>query len=99
MEKDNNFIKNFSPHIFWDLKIDKLDIKDDKRLIIERVFNYGTQSDEKLLYTMYTYREIKNEVKKCDELFENALSYLSVIFNIKKESFKCYRKKPLHWKC
>jgi len=99
MVNNNDIIKDLSSHIFWDLKIDRLDLKKDKRLIIERVFNYGNQADEKLLYTIYTYRELRREVKKLDELFENTLSYLSIVFNLKKEAFKCYGKKPLHWKC
>ena len=86
----------FSPHLFWDMDRNKHDINENSELIIERVVDYGLQSDEILLFKIYSYRKIKKTVTKLDYLNENTLAYLSALFNIRKERFKCFGKKQLH---
>jgi len=95
----NKVIKGFSPCIFWDVNISKLDVKHNKDLIIERVYTRGFEKDEILLWKVYSYNEIRKTVVDLWELDESTIRYLSVVFNIKEEKFRCYGKKPSHWKC
>ncbi|MCL2043099.1 MAG: hypothetical protein FWG89_03060 [Treponema sp.] len=94
---DRICIRDFSSHVFWDVDRSKLDLKKDSDFIIERVVAYGRQSDEILLHKIYSYKKIKKTVTKIDYLSENTIAYLSAIFKVKKERFKCFGKKPLHW--
>ena len=89
-------LKNLSSHLFWDVKIDSLDIKRDKKLIIERIIEYGYEKDEVMLYKLFSKRAIKNVFKNMDFLGSNSIEYYCMVLNIKREKLKCYGKKPLH---
>jgi hypothetical protein len=79
----------FSGHLFWDCK--DLDYEKNKDLIMERVFRFGREEDEIKLFRYYRHGEIRRTVKKLYELDEATLSYLSVILDIPKEKFRCYK--------
>jgi len=95
-EEKNKLIREISPCIFWDIDISKLDVKQDKNFIIERVYTRGFEKDEILLWKIYSWNEIKKTVVKLDELNEKTITYLSSILNIKEKKFKCYEKKQFH---
>ena len=86
-------VRHFSKHLFWDVDINKLEIIKDKLLIIERVFTYGKENDERLLFKLYDAAEIKKIVKKSRNLNLNTVLYLSAILNIPRKKFKCISNK------
>ena len=92
----NSIIKNLTPRIFWDMDITTLDLKNNKDEIIERVYVYGTDNDEKLIWSIYSYNEIKKCVVNSENLNDTTIAYLSKVFNLQEKSFQCYRKKPSH---
>ncbi|MCL2066560.1 MAG: hypothetical protein FWG99_03745 [Treponema sp.] len=94
MQKDNAKLLQFSPSIFWDVRVEEYDIRRDKKKIIERVMNYGTESDEILLYKLYSFNAIKKIVVNLENLNEKTVSYLSFVFNIKRAKFKSFGKIP-----
>ena len=63
-KQKNEFLKEISPCIFWDIDISKLDIKEDKKFIIERVYTRGFEKDEILLWKIYSFGEIKKQWKR-----------------------------------
>lgn len=71
--------------IFWFCKIDKFDIKRDKREIITRVLNYGTWEDVKLLMKIYSKDDIKEVISNPQRgvWFEKVLNFWSRILGIK----------------
>jgi len=95
-EEKNRLIREISPCIFWDVDISKLDVIEDKNYIIERVYTRGFEKDEILLWKIYSWKEIKKTVIKLEELNERTMAYLSFIFNIREDRFKCYKKKQFH---
>ena len=90
----NELIQKLSPRSFWDVYMSKLDYKNDRDFIIERIVVYETEKDEKLLYKIYSWRTIRNSVIKSDCLNDTIINYLSLILDIKRERFKCYGKIP-----
>ena len=71
--------------LFWSYDIKSLDLKDDKDYIIPQVLNYGTWDDLKLLFKIYSEREIKEVIKNPSRglWFEKVLNFWLTIFNIK----------------
>jgi len=69
----------------WSYDIDKMNFKEDKREIITQVLNYGNWEDLKLLYKLYSEKEIKNVIKnpRRGVWFEKVLNFWLTIFNIK----------------
>jgi hypothetical protein len=82
---------SFSPYIFWDIDMGKLDYKRDKVFIIERVLCYGAEDDERQLYQFYDEHSIRKIVLHSDNLDIRTASYLSAIFDIPIRRFKCYK--------
>ena len=66
-----------------------LDPDIDKNLILERVFTRGTEDDEKAVFTYYGRDFIKNAIVNIKYFDKKTLNYLSIIFNIPKEEFRC----------
>jgi len=90
--ENSDFLKNLSQYLFWDYNADILDPNIDKRLILERVFTKGTENDEKKAFNFYGKETIKNTILDIKYFDKKTLNYLSVVFGISKEKFKCYRK-------
>ena len=90
--EDSVFLSKLSKYLFWDYNIDTLNPNNDINLVLERVFTQGTESDEKEIFRYYNINEIKESVTNIKYFDRKTLNYLSVVFNIPKEEFKCYKK-------
>jgi hypothetical protein len=89
--EDNNVLSKLSKYLFWDYNINILDPKVDRNLILERVFTRGTENDEKEVFNYYGKIVIKDTVLNIKYLDKKTLNYLSIIFNMPKEQFRCYK--------
>ena len=87
-----------SDYLFWDVNIEKLDLKKDSDFIIERILSYGNEHDVNIMFTLYKKRKIKKVIRQLDYLNENSLGYFCFLLNMNKRRLKCYGKKPLHMK-
>ena len=94
MEK-NTFLQKLSRYLFWDCDIDMLDPDIDRKLILERVFSMGTENDERAIFAYYCKETIKDTVLDIKYFDKKTLNYLSIVFGIPKEEFRCYRKSLL----
>lgn len=90
MKNHSISIRDFSPHLFWDIDRNKLDLEKNKAQIIKRVIEYGLLKDWKLLQQHYGLEQIGNVSKELRSLDEKSLNFISVITGIPKESFRCY---------
>lgn len=91
-------LKNKS--LFWDIDINTLDYDKHTRFIIERVLLKGDLPDWFELRKIYGIERIKKEVLQIRYFDKKTLSFLSLIFNIPKEKFRCYNIKQYtrsHW--
>jgi hypothetical protein len=46
-------LNNLSPHLFWDVDMNSLDFKKSKKLIIQRVLDYGLIGDWQIIFKTY----------------------------------------------
>jgi hypothetical protein len=95
----NLILSQFSPHLFWDTDMDKLDVRRDKAYIVERVMNYGLEADEIIIYKLYSFGTIRRIVTQLDTLNQRTIAYLSMVLNLKETKFKCFGKTPSHLNC
>jgi hypothetical protein len=86
-----NKVPHFSSYLFWDVKLQSFDYEMNKHFMIERVCTKGTEADWKEMFRYYGYDTIRKEVLCLSYLDNKTLNYLSVIFQIPKSKFKCYR--------
>lgn len=85
---------------FWDIDLKKLDEVKSKRIIIERVMNFGTIKEIKILKKHYGVKEVVKNLCNINYIDPKSLNFYSILFNIPKSNFKCYTRNQLnnqHW--
>ena len=80
--------------LFWDVDYKSIDYEKNARFVIERVATRGNFNDWNSLKAFYGMKRIKTEIVNIRYLDKVTLSYLSTIFKIKKEKFRCYNMEP-----
>jgi len=96
----SELIENLNKAYFWDTDFEKLDEEKSKRLIIERVLNYGNLREIQLIKSFYGMEEVKSVLCKLNYIDPKTLNFVSLFFRIPKTKFKCYiKKQPIsqHW--
>jgi len=98
---DNQFdIGQLSPHLFWDVDKDNLNIETHFRYIIQKVLEFGLLKDWLLLYKTFGIKRIVAEAQEIGSLDKRTASFLAHISDTNIESFKCYtlnQSIPKHW--
>ncbi|MCC7317679.1 MAG: hypothetical protein IT219_04060 [Bacteroidales bacterium] len=86
--------------LFWDTDYDAIDWDGKARYVIERVVTYGTMADWRAIQSYYGMDRIRDEMLQSRELDPKTLRFLSSLFDIPQEQFRCYsyiQSNRLHW--
>ena len=83
-------IPALDPGLFWDADRSALEWEKNARWIIARVLSHGNQSDFNELVAYYGLDRIKQEMLEVRYLDKKTLSFVSALFDIPKERFRCY---------
>ena len=86
--------------LFWEYESDKLNWQEMKVVIVQRVIERGRMEDFYAIINLYGIEGVKETIKKIPYLNPKDMTFVSSVFEIKKEDLKCYSKKPLknqHW--
>ena len=75
--------------IFWDLDVEKLDIKKNSRQIIERILEYGDSAQVNWMFKHYKKEEIKEVLKNSRQLSRKSANFWAFYFNIPKNEVRC----------
>jgi hypothetical protein len=88
------------PEYFWDVNFSDNGKHLSRRLIIERVFCFGTLKEIRLLIDSIGKKEILYELRNINYIDPKTLNFIAKIFTLPKKSFKCYTRKqlmPQYW--
>lgn len=85
MSKKNKKAPKQFQRALWSYDINKMDLEEDKKEIITQILNRGNWEDLKLLYKIYSEKEIKEVVKvpRRGLWFIKVLNFWTTIFGIK----------------
>ncbi len=92
-------IADFSPHLFWDVDLNDFDFEKHGMFFSQRVIEYGKIDDWNLLKNLYGLEKIKEFALQFRTLDAVSLSFLSAIFKINQEEFRCYKHKQQVQNC
>lgn len=90
----------FSENLFWDIDAATLDYGKHQRFIVQRVVEYGSLKDWRLICAYYGLNSIVAAAQGLRSLEKKAHVFLAAIGNVPVESFRCYTLKqsnPKHW--
>jgi len=78
--------------IFWDLDVEKLDIKKNSQQIIERILEYGDSEQVRWMFENYRKDEIKKVIKNSRQLSRKSANFWAFYYNIPKNEVRCLMK-------
>ncbi len=81
--------------LFWDIPDGGVDLRRNKRLIIERVFSRGNLEEFRTIINYFPEEEIRQAVVQIGTLDEKTLNFISKAYHIKPIKFKCYTRSQL----
>ena len=91
---------NISKTAFWDIDFDALDCQNSSPFIINKVFNYGTFTDQLAIIKFYGIERIKAEVVQGAYFRKPVFEFICGYFNLDKSLFKSYllrQQQPNYW--
>ena len=91
----NYTINDLSQYLFWDVDKNALEFEKSKVQIIYKVLEFGQISDWKLINEVYGLETIKNVSLELRTLDVVTLAFLSDLFKIEKNKFRCYKHSQL----
>jgi hypothetical protein len=89
----SSLITSFSPHIFWDVDVQSVDVEKNGVFVLQRVLQYGILKDWLLLKSIMGVENIKAFAIQLPTLDDVSISFLSNLYKIDKSEFKCYKNK------
>ena len=93
---EKSYISKLSPHLFWDIDMEHADMDTCPSQIIQRVVEYGTLEDWRLIHKYYGLDKIVEECKKMRNLDKMALSFICCKSKTNKEDYRCYHTRQLN---
>ena len=96
----DNIISKFSQNLFWDTRLESIDMESNASYIVQRVLEYGRLEDWKLIVSYYSLPRITEIATKLKSLEPKALSFISLISSTPLEQFRCYtlrQSSQRHW--
>lgn len=87
----NEDIQSLSPHLFWDVA--EVQWPQHKRFLVQRILEYGSLEDFKLLRSRIGMNGITAIAKEWRRLDDKNLNYVTVLFNTPLTEFRCYNTK------
>jgi len=86
----------FTRSILWDVNPETFDLQKGRRLVVQRVLMLGTLDDLRLLKTLYSLSDIRDEVVKIKDWDSKVLNFISLWLDIPKDRFACCTHRHLH---
>jgi len=71
-----------SKSLFWDVDPDSLDWQKNRQLIIERTLQRGLTKEVEIIFSAYTFSELKEALLKSKTLDKKTANYFCIKFNI-----------------
>ena len=83
-------LRKMSQVLFWDIDMNEADMDKYPAHFIQRVLEYGTMDDWRLLRSYYGLPKIVEECKQLRTLDPVCLSYICAISHTNPEEYRCY---------
>lgn len=85
-----SLIERLSPHLFWDIDKECFAAEKNSAQLIKRVLEYGELDDWCAIRDYYGLDRIASDCKTLRSLRPEALSFVCVVTDTKKEDYRCY---------
>ncbi|MEK7665179.1 MAG: hypothetical protein AAB361_03520 [Patescibacteria group bacterium] len=92
----------FRQSLFWDVDLQKLDIKKHAQHIIGRILEFGNENDVKWMFKNYNISLIKKVLSEKKDLSLKSANFWALILKVPKNKILCLKKsyqkmQKMHW--
>ena len=88
---DESLKNQLSNILFWDMDKDELDVQKHSAQLVQRVLEYGTLDDWRLVRDYLGMDRVVADCKSLRTLDPMALSFVCAMSDTKKEDYRCYQ--------
>ena len=83
--------------LLWDVDWNKFDVQKNKKLVVQRVIEYGLPEDYYTIFQLYGgISGVRKIIKEISHFrYPQDISFVCMAFNIKKEELECYKRQQL----
>ena len=81
---------NLSPHIFWDVDVNSIDMEKNGVFVLQRVLQYGLLKDWLIIKSNLGLEKMKSIAVQIPTLDDVSLSFLSNLLHFENFEFRCY---------
>ncbi len=97
---NSNTKPELNPSLLWDFGEKEFDLQKNKKIIIQRVVEYGTLEDWSFIIKQYGEAEVVRNIKELSGLSKLNVNFICKVFNLKPHELKCCTKpqwRKQHW--
>ena len=95
-ERTRTLTDRLSSHLFWDIDREQFDADINSAQLIQRVLEYGELDDWCAVRDFYGLDRIANDCKTLRSLRPEALSFVCLVTDTKKEDYRSYNFRLSH---
>jgi hypothetical protein len=96
-KEKKQFSHSIPKRLLWDVDWNNFDMQKNKKMVVQRVIEYGLPEDYYMMFNLYGgisgVREIIKEIPHFR--YPQDISFVCMAFNLKKEDLKCYKRQLL----
>ena len=83
--------------LLWDVDWNTFDIEKNKKMVVQRVIEYGLPEDYYTLFNLYGgISGVRKIIKEIPHFrYPQDISFVCMAFNINKEDLECYKRQQL----
>ncbi len=85
--------QQLSPSLFWDVKVEQLDLQLHAGYIIPRVMDYGSWEEVRFIWKHYGIQRIREHLLAAPSLHKRTIHFFAWYFKLPLDSFKAWRQK------
>jgi hypothetical protein len=93
MKNNKVLLSSLSPHLFWDVDINLIDIERSKNLIVKRVLDYGLINDWHILVKIYGIPAIAIIAMNIKDLDKKSASFIALLSKTSTKDYLCFTSK------
>lgn len=97
---NNNASAEINKVLLWDFGREDFDYRKNKKIIIQRVVEYGSIDDWSAIFSRYSEQEIIDVIKGLTSLSDLNLNFVCKVFHLDKNDLRCCTKaqwRKEHW--
>ena len=83
--------------LLWDMDLEKFDLQKNKKIVVQRVIEYGLPEDYNIIFSLYGgVQGVREIIKQIHHFrYPQDVAFVCIAFDLKKEELECYRRQQL----